>query len=195
MVARRRAAELRLANVEFRVMDAEQMNLPDESVDAALCRWGLMLMLDPAAALSHTRRVVRPRGRLALAVVGAAGHNAWATDPQGDDPRSRPQASQRPLGAGGVFSLADPVRIGALLEEASFRVTAIEEIDVPQPYDDFTEYWEGVTVSGPIADLLRELDANEASAIRAAVEEQTRSYATGGGGFVLPGRTLAVAAE
>lgn len=194
-VARRRAAELGLENVEFRVMDAEQMDLPDAWVDAVVCRWGLMLMLDPAAALARTRRVLRPGGRLAFAVVGAAEHNAWATIARMTIRARGHKLPGDPWGPGGVFSLADPDRIGVLLEASGFGVMEIEEIDVPQPYDDFTEYWEGVTDSGPIADLLRGLDVDEVGAIRSALEEQTRAYATDGGGFVLSGRSLGVAAE
>jgi ubiquinone/menaquinone biosynthesis C-methylase UbiE len=37
--AQRRAAELGLTNIEFRVMDAERMDLAEDSVDGVLCRW------------------------------------------------------------------------------------------------------------------------------------------------------------
>ena len=69
--ARRRGAELGLENVDYRVLDAERMDLPDASVDGVLCRYGYMLMADPAAALAETRRVLKPGGRLSFAVVGA----------------------------------------------------------------------------------------------------------------------------
>ena len=50
--AARRNGEARgLTNVEYRVLDAEQMDLDDDSVDGVVCRWGYMLMADPAAAL------------------------------------------------------------------------------------------------------------------------------------------------
>src|SRR5690348_14707641 len=42
--ARRRVAAAELHNVEFRVLDAEALDLPAESVDVALCRCGYMLM-------------------------------------------------------------------------------------------------------------------------------------------------------
>jgi len=67
-VARRRGAELGLRNVDYRVMDAERIELDAESVDGVLCQSGYMLMADPAAALSETRRVLRPAGRAALSV-------------------------------------------------------------------------------------------------------------------------------
>src|SRR5438046_2313738 len=42
-VARRRARELGLENVECRMLDAERLDLPDAAVDGVLCRWGYML--------------------------------------------------------------------------------------------------------------------------------------------------------
>ena len=39
-VAQRHAADLGFGNVECRVLDAERLELPDESVDGVLCRWG-----------------------------------------------------------------------------------------------------------------------------------------------------------
>jgi ubiquinone/menaquinone biosynthesis C-methylase UbiE len=66
--ARRRAAEFRVTNAEFRELDAERMALESECVDGVVCRWGYMLMADPAAAFGETYRVLRPGGRLALSV-------------------------------------------------------------------------------------------------------------------------------
>jgi len=42
--ARRRGAELGVANVEYRIIDAERIELNDDSVDGVLCRLGYMLM-------------------------------------------------------------------------------------------------------------------------------------------------------
>jgi ubiquinone/menaquinone biosynthesis C-methylase UbiE len=72
-VARRRGRELGLTNVDYRVLDAERMDLEDASVDGVLCRWGYMLMADPAAALRETRRVLQRGGRLVFSVWGRAG--------------------------------------------------------------------------------------------------------------------------
>jgi SAM-dependent methyltransferase len=80
--ARVRAGELDLTNVEFQVWNAEWIDLPVASVDAVLCRWGYMLMADPLAALVETRRVLRPGGRLALAVWDALAANPWALAPR-----------------------------------------------------------------------------------------------------------------
>ena len=60
--ARRRAGELGVQNAEFRVLDAERMDLKTDIVDGVLCRWAYMLMIDPPAAFVETRRVLRPGG-------------------------------------------------------------------------------------------------------------------------------------
>src|SRR5215203_1585144 len=53
--ARGHAGRLGLTNVECRVLDAERLELPDQTVDGVLCRWGYMLMADPGSALAETR--------------------------------------------------------------------------------------------------------------------------------------------
>jgi ubiquinone/menaquinone biosynthesis C-methylase UbiE len=73
--ARRRAEELGVKNAEFRVLDAERMDLETDIVDGVLCRWAYMLMINPAAAFSETRRVLRPGGRLAFSVWAARERN------------------------------------------------------------------------------------------------------------------------
>src|SRR5439155_1673428 len=48
------------------------------SVDAVICRFGYMLLLDPEAALRETRRVLKPGGRVALAVWDDLERNPWS---------------------------------------------------------------------------------------------------------------------
>jgi tRNA A58 N-methylase Trm61 len=69
-VARRRAGERGLANMEFRVMDAQDVDLDDASVDAVVHRFGPMLLPDPERSAGHAHRVVRPGGRYATVVWG-----------------------------------------------------------------------------------------------------------------------------
>ena len=80
-VARRNGEARGLSNVEYRVLDAERMDLDDDSVDGVVCRWGYMLMADPAAALGETRRVLRDGGPLAFAVWMTPDRNPWAAVP------------------------------------------------------------------------------------------------------------------
>ena len=118
-VARRRGGELGLANVEFRVLDAERMDLDDSSVDGVVARFGYMLMADPAAALAETRRVLRERGRVSFAVWAGPDQNLWAAIP-GIALMERGHLPPPEPGAPGIFALADPDRIRELVTGAGF---------------------------------------------------------------------------
>ena len=75
----------RPANIEFRELDAEDLDLEEASVDGVVCRWGYMLMPNPAIALGETRRVLRRGGRLAFAVWGSGDQSVDLG--RGPDPR------------------------------------------------------------------------------------------------------------
>ncbi len=65
-VARQRADGLGL-DVDLRLGDAQRLDLPDRSVDTAVCTFSLCAIDDDAAALAEMVRVLRPGGRLLLA--------------------------------------------------------------------------------------------------------------------------------
>ena len=119
--ARERAAELGIENVSFQVLGGEWIDLPLASVDIVLCRWGYMLMADPAAALAETRRVLAPGGRLATAVWDAIERNPWASLPG----QELAEHGLAPPGAGrrqpGPFALGDAARFAELLARRGLR--------------------------------------------------------------------------
>jgi SAM-dependent methyltransferase len=69
-VVAERAAAAGLANVTFRAMSADALELPDGGFDVALCQFGLMLVPDPVKALREMHRVLRAGGRLGVVVWG-----------------------------------------------------------------------------------------------------------------------------
>src|SRR5262249_2591222 len=184
----RRAAEIGLTNVEFRVMDAERMDLGDGSVDGVLCRWGYMLMADPLSALRETRRVLRDGGRLAFSVWAAPEENLWASVParvlveRGHIPA--PEA-----GVPGIFAMADTRRVRELVTSAGFSEPEIEFVKMSWRFDDFDGYWEFlVRLAGALAMTLNKLSSDEQKAVRSDVRE--RLAAGDEGGFDLSGVTL-----
>src|SRR5690242_13284370 len=139
--ARARAEKLGLSNIEFQVLAAEWIDLPVASVDAVLCRWGYMLLADPGAALAETRRVLRPRGRVALAVWDSVQHNPWALAPN-LELRERGLTSPPVPGTPGPFALADSARVRELLAQAGFTEIDVQTLDVEQRHDSFDSFWE-----------------------------------------------------
>ncbi len=79
--ARRLGTEHGLDNVEYRVLDAERMDLEDDSVDVILCRAALMLMAGPGAALAESRQVLCPGGVFANSVFTTPAENPWVAVP------------------------------------------------------------------------------------------------------------------
>jgi SAM-dependent methyltransferase len=189
--ARKRGEELGLTNVEYRVMDAERMDLDDDTVDGVLCRWGYMLMADPAAALSETRRVLKDGGRLCFSVWATPDRNPWAAVPgmtlveRGHMPPPEP-------GAPGIFSMGDPERIRELVTGAGFAEPQIEEMELEWRFDNRDDYWRFLNeVAGGMALVVRELPGDERHAVRERIDENAAAFERNGG-FAFPGLTINV---
>jgi ubiquinone/menaquinone biosynthesis C-methylase UbiE len=180
--ARRGAEAGGLTNVECRVMDAQQIELPDASVDAVLSRFGVMLMPEPARALGEVRRVLRDGGRLAYAVWGPPDRNPWLTVLVGALLESGHAPPGDPFAPGGPFSLAAPEANRELLEAAGFSEVRVEEIASEFRFEGFDHYWDvQSTVSGPFALLIASLSADEVEAIKAALEPTLSPFKSANG--------------
>jgi ubiquinone/menaquinone biosynthesis C-methylase UbiE len=193
-VGRRQAAELGIRNVDFRVMDAESLELGTNLVDGVLCRFGYMLMADTAAALTETRRVLRPGGHLALAVWAAPERNPFVTVivsslvERGHVP---PLGESLPT----PFSMASPDRTRALLEGAGFSVLTVDEIPIEFRFRDVDEYVSFMSdTTGPIAIALQKLSAQDRKTVAATVENVLGTFETNGE-YAIPGAVLVAAAS
>jgi SAM-dependent methyltransferase len=193
-VGRRRAAELGLSNVEHRVMDAQDMDLDDDSVDRVLCRWGYMLMVDPAAALAETRRVLRQDGRLALAVWREPQRNPWVAiagrllTERGFVPPPDPDAPS-------MFGIATDERMRELLEGAGFAVERLEDVRLTFAYDTIDDYVTGARdTGGAFGRAWDEMTDDQRREFTAALAEAFSPYAVDGG-YRLPGVSFCAAAR
>ncbi|CAN5325318.1 hypothetical protein BH23BAC3_BH23BAC3_29520 [soil metagenome] len=65
-------------SVEFQRMDAENLDLEDNSYDATICALGLMYVPDPVQSLKELYRVLKPGGRAGIAIWGERKHCGWA---------------------------------------------------------------------------------------------------------------------
>lgn len=192
--ARRRGAEVGVANVEYRVVDAERIELDAGAVDGVLCRFGYMLMADPAAALAETRRVLRRGGRLALAVWGAPERNPFFTAvaislvQQGHVPPPDPAAP-------GLFSIASSDRAKALLQAAGFTDVRLEEVPVRFAVPSMDEYIAMVAdTAGSLAMALRGLPDEAREGVKAAAGAALERFA-GEDGYEIPGVALCAVAS
>jgi len=73
--ARREAERTRTTNVAFQVASAQELPFEDSTFDAVVCRFGVMLFPSPLEGVREMLRVLKPAGRLALAVWGHVRNN------------------------------------------------------------------------------------------------------------------------
>lgn len=69
-LARRKAKERGLRNVEFRIGDMLNLGLPEASFDAVVCVFGIFFVPDMPAAVRQLWRLVQPGGVLAMTTWG-----------------------------------------------------------------------------------------------------------------------------
>ncbi|HTA12780.1 MAG TPA: methyltransferase domain-containing protein [Solirubrobacteraceae bacterium] len=194
--ARARAIELSLNNVEFQVLNAEWIDLPLASVDAVLCRWGYMLMADPATALADARRVLRPGGRIALAVWDAIAENPWALLPAQEllERDGGPGAPSEPRP--GPFALASETRVTELLQEAGFAEVQVEALALTRRHASFEELWETtLDLSPSFHDGVLSRPAGEIAEIEASLAARFAPHTAPDGTLEIPARTLVACAS
>jgi SAM-dependent methyltransferase len=135
-IARARATE----NVTFRAVASElDIGGADITYDAITCRFGLMFMPDPAAALRTWRSSLRPGGRIAL--------STWAEFPVlrvvRDVVARRAPVPDVDPSAPGILALPTPDRLRAVLEQAGYEDVAVETLELPL-FDDLPQTSGGI---------------------------------------------------
>jgi SAM-dependent methyltransferase len=193
-VARRRGAELGIDNVEYRVMDAERLELDDDSVDGVICRFGFMLMADPPAALAEARRVLRPGGRLVFATWRGPEQNPWVSAAgrvlveRGHFPPPDPEAP-------GMYTMASDERVRSLLDDAGFTDVRIDDVPVLLAYTDVDDYIETARdTGGAFATAFADASEEERTVLRREIAKAFEPFESDGG-YELPGLALVAVAR
>ena len=121
------AREAGLKNVGVRVMDAENMDLDENSFDAVICRQGLMLFPNPAKALAAMYRVVKPEGKVAALVWSTEEKNPFQGIPFAVVRQIGHMKAPSP-GEPGMFMLGQPSLIESLFKAAGFRDVVVHAV-------------------------------------------------------------------
>jgi ubiquinone/menaquinone biosynthesis C-methylase UbiE len=161
-VARRRAPD-----IDWQLGRAEALALPDAAMDAAVSQFGLMFFEDRRAALREMRRVVRPGGRIAVAV--------WAALDRAPGYAAMTALLQRLFGdrvadaLRAPFALGDADALGSLFTAAGIPNVEIRTLEGTARFPSI-ESWVHTDVKGwTLADLID--DAQYARLQQAAGQE------------------------
>lgn len=195
-VAKRRAASFDVSNVDFRVIDAQQIELDADSVDGVVHRYGPMLLTDPDASFAEVRRVLKDGGRYVAAVFSAPDRNPWLMSIGMSVMQSGVQPpGGNPMDPGGPLSLTDADSLRGRIAAAGFDDVLIEPVDQVYDFADAEEAW-GIlsTMAGPIAMAIAGLDTEKREAVKATFTGIVEPY-KGKDRLEMPGQSLCILAH
>ena len=193
-VAKQRSTSLGLGNIiEFRESDAENLDLLNSSFDAALCRWGLMLMPNLYTTISKIHNSLKSGGRFAAAVWADASKVpiiSLATRVIGE----QVQLQAPPAGIPNPFSLADINKLKNSMAKAGFRNIHNESVIVTFEFasgEDYCRYCQAVGASARLA-LSNESEERKKEVWRKVSEEATRNYGAANGPIRMDNESICV---
>ena len=169
-------------NVETRATDGENLELPEASFDAAICRLGLMFFPDPGHSLRGIFRALRPGGMACTMVFSTPDMNpcvailiSTALKHAGLPPRD-------PFQPGGLLSLGKPGLIDDLFNRAGFSRVATTKIMAPFRLPSVKDYLDFVRKSAsPIVQILSRLDDTARQAAWVEIEDKLSVFNTPSG--------------
>ncbi len=189
-VARARAAEQHITNVEFRQLELEWIDLPTADVDAVLCRWGIMLVVDSEAAAREIRRVLKPGGRAALAVWDLPERNPWTTVAS-DAMLELGFAERADPDEPGMFKLAADGVLQELLQAAGLIDVQVTPVAVDRHFEGVDQYIaETLQMSTRFRASYRELDFDQQAEVKRRITSNANPFAAKDGTLRLPGSSL-----
>jgi SAM-dependent methyltransferase len=194
--AKANAARAGWTNVEALVADAERLELPEATFDAAVCRLGLMLLPAPLQALRAMRRALKPGGGACVMVFSVPEANPCiallmkiALEHAGVPPRD-------PFQSGGLFSLGKPGLLDELFRSAGFGDVATTKLQAPFRLPSARAYLDFVrTSASPIQQILARLESARQEAAWSAMEQRLKKFDTADAEWEGPNELLLTAAR
>ncbi len=179
-VARRKANMADLDNIEFKAMDAENIDFPDETFDGAICRWGLMYCPDPERVVKEVHRVLKPHRPFATTTFASGDKNPWM--------ESSVRLASASLGvpppppdAPTPIRLSDTARIKAMLADAGFQNIEIEARPFTWEFNSLDDFWKVTSELTPmLANAIARLDDAGKAGLREKMFEEASKYKEGG---------------
>lgn len=176
-VAEREALARGLKNMQFRQCTADSLPFADESFDVAVSRLGIMFFPDPVAAVREMLRVIKPGGRVALAVWGKSELNPYSYVVTNVVSRYVPAAPVAP-DAPDAFRFAEPGKLAGVLKDAgAIDVTErVVKFDMAAPLSP-EEFWDMRSeISESLREKLKTLSSEDRGRLADEIQEAVREF-------------------
>lgn len=158
-IARDKAKQQKLNNIEFQQVDGETLDFAENSFDAVTIRWGLMFMPEPEKCLIQARNVLKKNGRVVIACWANPERNPFINLMMEtlSDFMTLPVT---PENTPSMYAFANPARLREVIISAGFNDVKLEELElnVLEVADGCT-YWDVISdLAAPVVALVNQLD-------------------------------------
>jgi len=177
-IARQRAINAGFQyEIEFKQGDAEKIDLPVSTFDAALCRFGLMFLPDLSTGLSNIYRSLVTSGRFAAAVWASPEKDSLIVSTM-NTVMEETHSSPPPAGTPGPFSLSDEKMLTNYFVKTGFKDIGIERMNVSFDFVSSEAYANFVyETASPLQEMLSNESSERRQEILKAVIESARKFA------------------
>ena len=151
---RQRAAGLGVENIEFMQSDANSLDFPAESFDAAVSRWGIIFDPDGEGAAAKVRGFLKPESRFAISSWGPPENVPFLAIAM-KTTMEKLDVAPPPPGTPGPLSRPTEEAIGGLLEGGGFSNIEVEKLEAVLHLDSADEYTMFVkAIAAPIVAMI-----------------------------------------
>jgi ubiquinone/menaquinone biosynthesis C-methylase UbiE len=175
------------ANVRATRMDADGLDLPDQAYDVALCALGLMFVPAPELAVKEMFRILRPGGRIVVAVWGERKNCGWAEIFPIVD--SVVQSEVCPL----FFSLGTGDSLVTTLERVGFSRVEVHRLPVTIDYASEHDALTAMIDGGAVALAAKRFDATARRHVEDRFLHSIAGFRRDGGDYHIPGEFVVAA--
>jgi SAM-dependent methyltransferase len=178
-VTRRRAAAAGV-KMDVRVMDIENMDVPDGAFDAVTCRFGLMFCPNLQRAASQVHRAIKPGGHFAFVVWDEPAKNPFFTV-MGQLVQKYLNTPPPDPTAPGPLRLGAPGEFDRVLRSGGFTSFKIEAIPLSFTWDSPEAYWDMQSeLAAPLKAAIAKLPADQVTQLRGAVLDVAKAHIVDG---------------
>jgi ubiquinone/menaquinone biosynthesis C-methylase UbiE len=151
---RQRAAANGVENIEFMQSDANSLDFPAESFDAAVSRWGIIFDPDGEGAAAKVRTFLKPESRFAISSWGPPENVPFLSIAM-KTAMEKLDVAPPPPGTPGPLSRPTKDAIGGLLQGGGFSDVEVEELEAVLLFDSADEYTMFVrAIAAPIVAMI-----------------------------------------
>lgn len=146
-VARKKAEKKGIRNYETVIGEVSRLPFEDNTFDAISCRYGFMFFPDMSVVTKELVRVLKPGGKIAVAVWDSPEKNFWVTAIMGTI-MEKLQVSPPPPGAPGMFRCAKKGFMVELFRQAGLKNVSESEVPAKLNCETALNYWNFMTEVG-----------------------------------------------